>query len=158
MDDIPIGAWQSSLGNESHYLDIGFTPEYPFGFGLTYTAFTYSDLKQSGKSIGMGESIFADRESVVKRFKHESSTALGFELESEKYEVRDEIAKGGMGSVSLVRDHDLNRNNRSRIDSEFCFRWQEFEHLAPARSRTSQSLVPAPGAKLNLLPSLAFAF
>ncbi len=44
IKDIPIEAWQSSLGNNSHYLDAGYTPQFPFGFGLSYTQFTYTDL------------------------------------------------------------------------------------------------------------------
>ncbi|HAP64320.1 MAG TPA: glycosyl hydrolase, partial [Cytophagales bacterium] len=39
--DIPIGAWQSSLGNDSHYLDDGYTPLYPFGYGLSYSQVAY---------------------------------------------------------------------------------------------------------------------
>ncbi len=45
IDDIPVKAWQTSLGNTSHYLDVGFTPLFPFGFGLSYTDFTYGDLQ-----------------------------------------------------------------------------------------------------------------
>ncbi|QQY82694.1 glycoside hydrolase family 3 C-terminal domain-containing protein [Tamlana sp. s12] len=57
MDSIPIHAWQSSLGNDSHYLDVGFTPQYPFGYGLGYSKFRYENLSISKDTIGFNEKI-----------------------------------------------------------------------------------------------------
>ena len=41
IDDIPLEAGQTSLGNTSYYLDYGAYPLFPFGFGLSYTSFEY---------------------------------------------------------------------------------------------------------------------
>ncbi|WP_340154764.1 glycoside hydrolase family 3 N-terminal domain-containing protein [uncultured Winogradskyella sp.] len=57
MDSIPIAVWQSSLGNDSHYLDIGYTPHFPFGYGLSYTNFKYEDVSVSKDTISFNEDI-----------------------------------------------------------------------------------------------------
>ena len=57
IDSIPVENPQTSLGYKSFQLDYGFTPLLPFGFGLSYTTFTYSDLSLSALSMKTDGSI-----------------------------------------------------------------------------------------------------
>ncbi|MCD7936941.1 MAG: beta-glucosidase BglX [Tannerellaceae bacterium] len=57
LDQIPQEARQSSLGNTSYYLDAGFDPLFVFGYGLSYTTFTYSGLTLSREELSPEETL-----------------------------------------------------------------------------------------------------
>ena len=57
LDDLPVRGAQAAFGMTSHHLDAGYTPLFPFGFGLSYGRFTYSDIELSRSSLGMSDSL-----------------------------------------------------------------------------------------------------
>ena len=57
IDDIPLEAGQTSLGNTSYYLDYGAYPLFPFGYGLSYTRFEYSGIATDKAEYGKDDTI-----------------------------------------------------------------------------------------------------
>jgi beta-glucosidase len=57
LDDIPVRAPQTSIGNTAYHLDAGDKPLFPFGHGLSYVEFAYSDLRFDRRELPVGEAL-----------------------------------------------------------------------------------------------------
>jgi beta-glucosidase len=86
VDEIPRRAYQSSLGDAARYLDIGYLPQFPFGYGLSYTNFVYSNLQLSSEKIRLGETLtvsvqitntgMMEAEEVVQLYIHDLTASM----------------------------------------------------------------------------------
>ncbi len=61
---IPVGDPARPEGYMSKYIDVDFTPEYPFGYGLTYTQFEYSKPRVSPEAMERDQRITVTAEIV----------------------------------------------------------------------------------------------
>ncbi len=60
LDDIPLHAGQTSLGCTSYYLDSGYGPLFPFGYGLSYTDFEYGNIMLNKTVFGKDDTIVVE--------------------------------------------------------------------------------------------------
>lgn len=57
IDEIPVEAGQTSVGCRSFYLDAGNSPLFPFGYGLSYTTFEYSNLSLASDNLTVQDTL-----------------------------------------------------------------------------------------------------
>ena len=62
IDDIDAKAPQTSLGMSAFHLDAGYTPLFPFGFGLSYAEFSYDNLRVSQPEVPVGGALTVSAE------------------------------------------------------------------------------------------------
>ena len=60
LNDIPLKAGQTSLGCTSYYLDTGYGPLFPFGYGLSYTKFEYANIAIDKAEYAEGDTIVVE--------------------------------------------------------------------------------------------------
>ena len=101
---------------KSNYLDVPNSPLLPFGFGLSYTTFEYSDLKIDKKEIAQGESVTVnvtvkntgdyDGEEVVQLYLHDVVRSITPPLRQLKGFKKVFIKKGESKTVTITLSPD----------------------------------------------------
>jgi len=118
MNEIPVRSFQTSLGNTSHYLDIGFKPLYPFGYGLSYTTFAYAGLTLSSDQLTLGDSLTVEvsltnsggfeAEEVVQLYVRDKVASITRPVKELKDFVRVGLKPGETKTVSFtLHSHQL---------------------------------------------------
>ena len=96
----------------SHYTDVEKTPQFPFGYGLSYTTFEYKNLKLDNTTIALGEAVKIsvevtntgkyDGKEVVQLYIHDDAASLARPVKELKgFELVD-LKKGETKTVTLT--------------------------------------------------------
>jgi beta-glucosidase len=92
----------------SKYLDIPVTPEYPFGYGLSYTTFTYSPTRVSANGDGLTVSAEVtntgsrDADEVVQFYTHQKAASVARPVRELKGFRRIHLKAGEIATVTFT--------------------------------------------------------
>jgi len=113
---IPLGDPVNPVGYTSKYVDVDFTPEYPFGYGLSYTRFQYSDLRVSAPSLPRGGRIMVsarvanlgsrDADEVVQLYVHQEVASVARPVRELQGFRRIRLRAGESSVVSFSIAHE----------------------------------------------------
>ena len=102
----------------SNYFDVRNDPLYPFGFGLSYTTFEYSDVKLDGRtaSVTVKNTGYYDADEIVQLYIHDVVASITRPVKELKGFERIHLKKGESRVVRFeitddmlkFYDHDLN--------------------------------------------------
>jgi beta-glucosidase len=110
---IPLGNPVDPVGYTSKYVDVDFTPEYPFGFGLSYTNFEYSDLRTSTMTAGrriisaqVANTGPHDADEIVQLYVHQETASVARPVRELKGFRRIHLKPGERATVSFTLSRD----------------------------------------------------
>ena len=96
----------------SHYTDVEKTPQFPFGFGLSYTTFDYKNLKINKTAFAKGEAVKVsvevtnsgnyDGKEVVQLYIHDEFASLARPVKELKGFELIELKKGETKTVTMT--------------------------------------------------------
>lgn len=111
LDGIPEDAGNTFLGCTSYYLDAGHEPLYPFGYGLSYGKFDYSDLRLSADEYPMDGTVKVsvtvknsgemDATEVVQLYVRDHVATVARPVRELKRFARVALPKGGQKTVEF---------------------------------------------------------
>ena len=111
IDDIPVGAPQFSVGYSSCWLETATEPLFPFGYGLSYTTFSYGETTVEPVQDKSGEYLVSctvtntgamDAQEVVQLYTHQKSGDLARPLKDLRGFEKVLIPAGESRTVSFT--------------------------------------------------------
>ena len=112
VGQLPVYYNRKPYVHESPYISGEYSPLYPFGFGLSYTQFKYSNLKLNKKRINAGEEILVsiditntgerEGDEIVQLYIHDLVSTVTRPLMELKDFKRIKLAKGQMKTINFT--------------------------------------------------------
>jgi beta-glucosidase len=102
----------------SNYLDVRNDPLYPFGYGLSYTTFSYSDISLNGRtaSVTVTNTGDYDGDEIVQLYIHDVVASISRPVKELKGFQRIHLKKGESQEVKFEITDDLLKFYNARLD------------------------------------------
>ena len=102
----------------SNYLDVRNDPLYPFGYGLSYTTFNYSDISLNGRTASVTVTNTGDYEAdeIVQLYIHDVVASISRPVKELKGFQRIHLKKGESQEVKFEITDDLLKFYNARLD------------------------------------------
>lgn len=144
----PISGNDYFVQYRSNYLDQSNEPLYPFGYGLSYTSFSYGDITLSSDTLPHGGTITAsvtvsntgdcDGSEIVQLYIHDKLASITRPVKELKKYQRINLKKGESRNVEFtLSDNDLKFYNASL---DYVFEPGEFEIMIGPDSKNVRTL------------------